>query len=694
MQSFAWYVNRLRGMSPGEILWRVRSEARDVLDRYRFAAGWLPAAARSLPADYEPAFRLSDVSLGEFASEETAPVAAWRERLVRQADEIGSNRLSFFDLESHFLGEPIDWNRDHFANKPAPLSYAPSIDYRDTRVTGDCKLVWEPNRHHQFVVLARAYRATGERRYADKLWEQMQSWLDANPFGRGMNWRSGLELGIRLINWVWAIDLTRDDAPPPPALWKRIHEAMYLMCWETARKFSRGSSSNNHLVGEAAGVYFAATYLRRLPGFERFRAESRAIVEAEAVRQSYPDGCTREQAIGYQMFVLEFYLSCGLAARKLGEEFSSEYWARVEKMIEFLAHMWEGGDSLSYFGDCDDGYVVDLGRRAKDPNDLIAVGAVLFDRPDFKAIAGTLREPLRWWLGAAGVKRWNSLQASASERLESRAFADSGHYLLQCGRRGTRERISVLFDCGELGYGPIAAHGHADALSLVLRAFGTDVLVDPGTYDYFTFPDWRRYFRSTRAHNTIEVDGKDQSTMLGPFLWGERANARCLDWSPRRDGGSVTGDHDGYRSLPSPLIHRRTVNLDGEAGVVSVRDELESAGAHDIALHFHIAPGVFAELTGTHTCRLALPHGRVTLDLDPAFRLELLDPSEGPGPGWASSGYHRKSPTRTLVARARISGNSTFHTRIGVQPAAEASESRPQPGREPVARPTQPTAAS
>jgi hypothetical protein len=432
----------------------------------------------------------------------------------------------------------------------------------------------------------------------------------------------------------------------------------------------------------------AASYLRNLPGFERFRAESRAIVEAEAVRQSYPDGCTREQAIGYQMFVLEFYLVCGLTGRHVKEEFGSQYWSRVEKMIEFLAHMWEGGDSLSYFGDCDDGYVVDLGRRPKDPNDLIAVGAVLFDRPDFKAVAGGLREPVRWWLGAAGVARFQSLVAQADERLPSRAFQDSGYYLLQSGRRGSNDRISVLFDCGELGYGPIAAHGHADALSLVLRAFGTDVLVDPGTYDYFTFPDWRRYFRSTRGHNTIEVDGRDQSELLGPFLWGERATARCVTWAPDANGGSVTGEHDGYRSLPAPLVHRRTVSLDGAAGAITVRDELESQGTHDLALHFHVAPGVIAELTGSHACKLTCPKGSVTIELDPAFKLELLNPSQGPGPGWASAGYHRKSPTRTLRARARTSGNATFTSRIGVQPAAQTAEGRPRATQAPHARPT------
>lgn len=676
MQSFGWYVNRLRSMSPGEILWRVRSEARDRLDRYRFAAGWRPADLRTLPSHYKPAFRVGDVELGEFARSRSETVTAWRERLIAHADEICANRLSFFDLESRHLGTPIEWNRDHHLDKAAPLDYSPNIDYRDTRVAGDCKLVWEPNRHHQFVVLARAHRATGERKYADKLWELMESWLDACPFSRGMNWRSGLELGIRLINWVWAIDLTRDSAPPPPALWRRIHEAMYLMCWETARKFSRGSSSNNHLVGEAAGVYVAATYLRDVPEFDAFRAESRAIVETEAVKQSYPDGCTREQAIGYQMFVLEFYLACGLSARWLGEEFSGEFWARVEKMIEFLARMWEGADAFAWFGDCDDGYVLDLGRRAKDPSDLIAVGAVLFGRGDFKAVVRDVREPLRWWLGAKGVATWNSLPLPESSRIESRAFPDAGYYLLQSGQRGSRDRISVMFDCGELGYGPIAAHGHADALSFVLRAFGSDVLVDPGTYDYFTFPEWRNYFRSTRAHNTIEVDGQDQSSMLGPFLWGERANARCLEWSPTANGGSVTGEHDGYTRLESPLVHRRTVSLDGETASLTVRDELKTQGSHDLAFHLHVAPGVLVEMTGSNTCRLLLPQGRVTLEVDPAFELQLLGPSEGPGPGWVSSGYHRKSPACTLVARARIDGDAVFEARLRVLPAADTGDTR------------------
>ena len=181
-------------------------------------------------------------------------------QLIGRADKIVEHRLSFFNLKDHFLGNPIDWNKDHGHGKSAPLTYSQSIDYRDFGVTGDCKLVWEPNRHHHLVVFGRAYRASGDIRYAAEVVAQLQSWMDQCPFAKGMNWRSPLELGIRLINWVWAIELIRESRLVDGEFRKRFLHNVYLHLWEVSRKFSKGSSANNHLVGEAAGVYIGSSY--------------------------------------------------------------------------------------------------------------------------------------------------------------------------------------------------------------------------------------------------------------------------------------------------------------------------------------------------------------------------------------------------------------------------------------------------
>jgi hypothetical protein len=125
-------------------------------------------------------------------------------RLVARANAILSHRFSFFDLRERFLGDPIRWNHEHAVDRPTPMRFSPSIDYRDFRETGDAKVVWEPNRHHHLVVLGRAWRLTGDEKFAQSAVAQIESWIEQCPYGLGMNWRSPLELAIRMINWTWS----------------------------------------------------------------------------------------------------------------------------------------------------------------------------------------------------------------------------------------------------------------------------------------------------------------------------------------------------------------------------------------------------------------------------------------------------------------------------------------------------------
>ena len=205
-------------MSAGEVLWRGKSKIRDLKDRYRFALGLPPAVpSYNETIKTDRGICLSDFRVGEWTREgANDQEIEWLKEVVARANKILEHRFSFFNLQDHYLGDPIDWNKDHESGKHAPLCFSPSIDYRDFRVTGDAKIVWEPNRHHQLVVLGRAYRVTGNIHYAEEIVEQIESWLEQCPFGMGMNWRSPLELAIRLINWVWAIDLIRDSGIVTP----------------------------------------------------------------------------------------------------------------------------------------------------------------------------------------------------------------------------------------------------------------------------------------------------------------------------------------------------------------------------------------------------------------------------------------------------------------------------------------------
>jgi hypothetical protein len=649
-------------MSPEEIGWRVQDAGRDLIDRGRFHWRIVPggSGAPDLPA---PTFSVTAAAPGAWVGADRARFEPWLAPLVARADAILRHRFTFFNLADHDLGTPIDWNRDHESGVTSPMSFAPAIDYRDAATAGDAKNVWEPSRHQQLVVLARAYRATGDAKYARGVTDQIISWLDQSPFGYGMNWRSPLELAIRAINWIWALDMTREAGTWAGAAGARIRQALALHIWEVSRKYSRGSSANNHLIGEAAGVFVASMYCRNWPGAAERAAESRAILEREILLQSNEDGGTREQATGYHLFVLQFYLATGLVARRAQADFSDAYWRRYERMLEFASTLTEGGP-LPMIGDADDGYVLDLGSAPGDARGLLSVGAGMFNRQDFAAAAGGYQEWAFWTLGEDTRTSIDALAAQPRPRLRSAAFPQTGYYVLQSGDAKDSSSVSAVIDCGELGFGPLAAHGHADALSFVLRVGGADVLVDPGTYDYFTYPDWRRYFRTTPAHNTVTVDGLDQSTMTGPFMWSQRASASCTAWEPSAEGGVFQGEHDGYVRLADPVRHRRRISLDAAARTLSIVDEIECTAEHRIELYFHFAETCAVRALAEREISVGCGGNGVTLTVDDGLTLTATPASELANGGWVSRGYHRKAPAPVAVATAVVRGPSSFTTTV------------------------------
>jgi len=660
-------------MPAAELSWRAHQTARDVFDRYL-----LTHRARRANADVSIVDGLSG---GDFSVSALQPGAwdklglsaresQWAAHLRQRADRIVAGRFALFDCDDQFLGDPVDWNRDHKHGIETPRCHAARIDYRDFRVAGDAKFVWEPNRHHALVILGRAYRATGDPVYARRVVALLEQWLEQCPYGHGMNWRSPLELAIRLINWVWALDLIRPAAVMADDVYRRLLASVKLHLSDITRRYSRGTSANNHRIGEAAGVYIACSYFGSLAGGAAWREQSFAILGEEIQRQTFPDGGSREQALRYHVFVLQFLALAGLVARAGGRDFDQRFWNRLRDMFHFLAAFHAAG-APPMFGDSDDGYVLDLDADPRDPTSWLALGAQLFDDDELAAAAPGPVETVHWVPMPGTHISAQSCRRHVGTSLRSHAFPDAGYYLLQHGRREHAERISAIFDCGPLGFTAIAAHGHADALSFTLRAAGVDVFVDAGTYDYFTHPQWRNYFRSTRAHNTVVVDDEDQSVMLGPFLWGRAAQARCLDWSPTTTGGCVAGEHDGFTRLPDPVQHRRTLDLRGTERTLVVTDALIARSRHRYAQYFHLAAAARIISQRANVVEIAFGPARATLTFDPRLQMAAWRGSESPIAGWVSVGYHRRVPCTTLIGTCTHEGALELSTRIAIsEPAA------------------------
>jgi hypothetical protein len=403
---------------------------------------------------------------------------------------------------------------------------------------------------------------------------------------------------------------------------------------------------------------------------ERWRRKSAALLERELVNNTFPSGIGRELASGYQSFVAELGLLAAVEADETGRPLSSATWQRLCAMVDSAAALLDERLRPPRQGDEDEGRALLLDPPVTNrwPS-LLALGETLFGRLD-------------WWpptMAGAGSSVIGALAGARRDIAGRHAerpwrFADAGITLLRTNGRQAPE-IWCRCDGGPHGYLSIAAHAHADALSVEVRYGGVDVLADPGTYCYHGEPQWRAYFRSTIAHNSAEIDNQSQSSEGGPFLWLRHANAQEIAARDLGDVTTWTAEHDGYTSLRPPAQHRRTVTLDRASRSIDIVDEI--SGAHDIRLAFHLGPDVRAELNGK-TVKLqwpdATPPGTARMELPPPLEWSLHQGEADPILGWYSSGLGRRVPAITLLGKGRSSAGEPLTTRVEFHDAGNASK--------------------
>jgi hypothetical protein len=375
-----------------------------------------------------------------------------------------------------------------------------------------------------------------------------------------------------------------------------------------------------------------------------------------------------------------------LTATANGIDFSDTYQSTIEKMLEFLASIMDVGGNVPMIGDSDDGLAVKLAQGSDDCRyrSLLATGAIIFQRNDFWKKAGKLDDKTRWMMGK---KAQRPIEDTTPQRPlpVQQAFHEGGYFILGRDFEGPHE-IRLVADAGPLGYEQIAAHGHADALSFTLSVGGEEFLIDPGTYAYHTQGAWREYFRGTSAHNTLRVDGQDQSVQGGNFMWLRKAEATCSHWHSSATEDVFEGWHDGYRRLSDPVTHLRRIHLDKLTGRIIIEDQLTMKEEHSIELFFHFSERCHIEC-GTDRYEIKQGNNRLLLSMPETAgnaQHRLVSGSLDPILGWVSRRFDDKEPSSSIVWSARLRGNTTLRSEILIDSPNELSarQTHKQPFKE------------
>ncbi|MBV9655434.1 MAG: alginate lyase family protein [Acetobacteraceae bacterium] len=643
-------VRRVRGVAL-QVLWRRRMGERWRAGRAsaRWAGGTVPAVALDAPG---------------------------RAETIHAAERVLAGEWHVFGYEWRAGDDDPDWFSDPATGRRSPhKQYCFRVPYRNEGKAGNIKVVWEISRLHHVTLLATAYACTGRLAFAERAVAHLQSWWRCNPPLTGVNWVSGIELGIRLIAWVWTRRLL--TAMPGIASVFEGNEAFRRQLhahqsW-IARFGSFGSSANNHLIAEAAGMLAASLAFPIFPESGTWAQDAARTLEREIARQTFADGLNRELAGGYHVFALELLLVAAVEADGAGRPLSNAFWRRLREMTDALAANVGPGLGVPRQGDDDNGRALMLEPASVSGAAVVlGTGSAIFAAaswwPDLPELGLTAR-----WLASRAASRPASPDERSS-RMPTR-FAEAGIAILRTASHRPQEEIWCRFDAGPHGFLSTAAHAHADALSFELQVGEQPVLVDPGTFSYHGEPEWRDYFRSTLAHNTLELGRRDQADHAGPFLWLTAPAATVVDWADEGEMAAVEAWHDGYLRLSRPTIHRRRLCLMRSTRSLEVIDTIEGGGAVVGRLAFHLHPAIRCEMRAataylqwrsngeSKAMRLALPHCLTWT----AHRGET-----NPIRGWYAPAFGRKNPTTMLLGSGTIMPGQALRTRIVV--SARAAE--------------------
>ena len=550
-----WTLRRLSAMGPAEVVHRARIDVRD-----RMGPPWYGGPARTA-ADRLFVGDAPD----RLAALVHAPArgAPGFEPVLAAAHDLGRGRWCMFGRPVQ-LGDPPVWNANPLTGTEWPNRTARAIDSHHLPSADpleDPKYVWEPGRLTMLPLLALETRLTGDPGAAVQAAHWAMAFAEQAPLGLGIHHTSGIEMAVRAMTLTWTLALippefhdrieTRTIAAfiAQQALWCRDH-------------LSLGSSANNHLLAEYAGMAVAAAAFPALRGADRLLDQALLGLAREVPRQIHPDGVPAEQAFAYLPFVWELLLCAFLAGEAAGRATPGEVRARLAASLEFARVIRLPHGGFPHVGDEDDGRML-LAVEGWSRLDLVG-----------NALAAWLGAPALSWDDALARVLLGGTSPPAAAPPGEHVFEHGGYTVWHAGD------VRVTFDHGPLGLGALAAHGHADALAVTLQVGDTPVIVDPGTFAYHGDRALRDRCRATPSHSTVHFGGRSQAEMLGPFLWGRR-------WRMAREPG-------GWRChWPSGEQHRRAIEVDAHGMVV--RDRVEGGSP---TLVFALPAGADVRLDG------------------------------------------------------------------------------------------------
>ena len=569
-----------------------------------------------------------------------SPPEEWNRAVTAVCDAAIEGRYPFFSRWQGELGWPPNFNLDPVNQVRWPVGEHWLNFARSGPPHNDIKLVWESSRCTLLYFLARQFVYSSEDKWAEHIWQFIESWIEQNPVNESAAWACGQETSFRIMAMLTSV-ITILDCPCTTEYRLKLLE---LLCWQSAKRIQSNlnyaiSQENNHALSEAVGLWTIGLLFNEFPESNQWCILKKKVLESEVRRQIYSDGSYVQHSMTYHRVMLDDLCWAIELGRKQGLEFSKTFLARVT-----FATNW-----LRQFVNASNGRVPNYG--ANDGANVLPLACS--DYLDFRPIlhlasmvcgidSGLKDGP--WCEKACWLSDPNRVISQKPSAPACHWEAPIGGYYII---RGPASQLFIR--------APVYRDrpGQCDTLHVDLWYQGWNILRDAGSYCYYhQEKEIKEYFYSASAHNTVQVSTAEQMTKGPNFLW--------FDW-PIATGQFCSGTELQCKasfSGKTPYRHARTIRRTNDDYVIS--DEVASNLKYKV--RWRLMPEICWKKTGERIISAILPNAeKISIQFSGRtkneFEMSLVD-------SWESL-YYGEKRTCPSVLIENLSTKLDTHITIG-----------------------------
>ncbi len=473
-------------------------------------------------------------------------------------------KIQFFNAFYLDTGKDYNWIKNPDSN------YEYNINNHWTEVEdfsqekGDIKYVWEKSRFSFLHHIIR-YDFHFEEDCSELVFDEINSWINANPINQGPNYKCSQEISLRVLNWTFALNYYKNSSHLSEALFEKIMHHIYWQINHVYHNihFSRIAVRNNHAVTETLMLYLSGLLFPFFPNVEKWKRKGKAWFEEEIAYQVYEDGTFLQFSHNYHRVLIQLLTWAFVLAEKHGEQFTELTYTRAKKSLNYLYQCQDDNSGhLPNYGSNDGALFFKMNNREyRDYRPQLNALYYYFNRNHF-VDQPELQEDVNWLFGDLASKQKKEKTWSKSA---INSFNAGGIYTM-------RDQDTFTFvKCGSYKDRP----AHADNLHVDIWYKGQNILRDAGTYKYNTTAELSNYFTGTKSHNSV-VLGEHVQMKKGPrFIWFDWSKAIEATISETKEYFLFKGKIQAFQHVGEQIFHTRTIKKFKDRAEWEIEDVLK-----------------------------------------------------------------------------------------------------------------------